>query len=256
MGIGHHMVKASIVIPAYNEEKLIERCLKSLVNQTLPRKDYEIIVVDNGSTDKTIEIAKKYADVVISEKKKGVLYARQAGMKKAKSDIILRTDADGYVPKNWVKKGITIMENNPFYVAFSGFYIPDNDKVILKSISKFIINFRKTLYSMGGKTEWLTGSCSAIRKSAFEKIGGYNFKGDPVIEDQQGIGHRLSKIGKIGFDEKWWAFYSPRRFNNAMNNGTDIFNDYFMYQMLNNLYYYVFKKHPKKVLGKWKDIRD
>ena len=148
------------------------------------------------------------------------------------------------------------MMKNPDCVAFSGFYIPDNDKVILKSISKFIINFRKMLYSMGGKTEWLTGSCSAIRKSAFDEIGGYNLKGDPVIEDQQGIGHRLSKIGKIGFDEKWWAYYSPRRFDNAINNKTDIFNDYIMYQMLNNLYYYVFKKHPKKVLGKWKDIRE
>lgn len=250
------MIKVSVVIPAYNEEKLIERCLKSLVKQTMPRNEYEIIVVDNKSNDNTVNIAKKYADKVLIEKKKGVLYARQAGMKIARSDIVLRTDADGFVPKNWVKKGYVLMSDNPFYVAFSGFYIPDNDKVMLKSISKFIINFRKTLYSMGGKTEWLTGSCSAIRKSAFEKVGGYNFKGDPVIEDQQGIGHRLSKIGKIGFDEKWWAYYSPRRFDNAVNNKTDIFNDYIMYQMLNNLYYYVFKKHPKKVLGKWKDIRE
>jgi len=250
------MIKVSIVIPAFNEEKLIERCLKSLIKQTLPRKEYEIIVVDNNSTDKTAEIAKKYADRVITEKRKGVLYARQTGTMEAKSDIILRTDADGFVPKNWVKRGLSNMENNPFYVAFSGFYIPDNNKAMLKSISKFIINFRKTLYSMGGKTEWLTGSCSAIRKSAFKKVGGYNFKGDPVIEDQQGIGHRLSKIGKIGFDEKWWAYYSPRRFNNAINTGTDIFNDYIMYQMLNNLYYMIFKKHPKKVLGKWKDIRE
>ena len=230
--------------------------MKSLVKQTMSRNEYEIIVVDNNSTDNTVKIAKKYADRVIIEKKKGVLHARQTGMKNAKSDIILRTDADGFLPKNWVKRGFTNMDQNPFYVAFSGFYIPDNDKVILKSISKFIMNFRKMLSSMGGKTEWLTGSCSAIRKSAFEKIGGYNFKGDPVIEDQQGIGHRLSKIGKIGFDEKWWAYYSPRRFDNAINNKTDIFNDYVMYQMLNNLYYYVFKKHPKKVLGKWKDIRE
>lgn len=250
------MVKVSIVIPAFNEEKLIERCLKSLIDQTLPRNEYEIIVVDNNSTDKTAEIAKKYADRVISEKRKGVLYARQIGMMEAKSDIILRTDADGFLPRNWVKRGYLLMKKNPSYVAFSGFYIPDNNKIILQSISKFIINFRQMLYSIGGKTEWLTGSCSAIRKNAFKKVGGYNFKADPVVEDQQGIGHRLSKIGKIGFDEKWWAYYSPRRFNNAINTGTDIFNDYIMYQMLNNLYYMIFKKHPKKVLGKWKDIRE
>jgi len=250
------MIKVSVVIPAYNEEKLIERCLKSLVNQTMPRKEYEIIVVDNNSSDKTKEIALKYADKVVLETKKGVLYARQKGIEMASSKIILRTDADGYVPKNWVKRGFMNLNKNPDYVAFSGFYIPDNNKAILKSISKFIINFRKTISSIGGKTEWLTGSCSAIRKSAFNKIGGYDFKVDPVIEDQQGIGHRLSKVGKIGFDEKWWAYYSPRRFNNAINNKSDIFNDYVMYQMLNNLYYYVFKKHPKKVLGKWKDIRE
>ena len=250
------MIKVSVVIPAYNEEKLIERCLKSLVNQTMPRSEYEIIVVDNNSSDKTAEIAKKYADKIILEKRKGILYARQAGIVKAKSDIILRTDADGFVPKNWIKRGFENMNKDPYYVAFSGFYVPDNEKIILKSISKFIVNFRRFFSSMGGKTEWLTGSCSAISKKAFIKVGGYDLKADPVIEDQQGIGHRLSKIGKIGFDEKWWAYYSPRRFENAIKNKTDIFNDYMMYQMLNNLYFYIFKKHPKKIIGRWKDIRE
>ena len=116
--------------------------MQSLVDQTLPRNEYEIIVVDNNSTDKTAEIAKKYADRVISEKRKGVLYARQTGTMEAKSDIILRTDADGFVPKNWIKRGYLLMIKNPDYVAFSGFYIPDNNKIVLQSISKFVINFR------------------------------------------------------------------------------------------------------------------
>lgn len=250
------MVKVSVVIPAYNEEKLIERCLKSLSHQTMNRSNYEVIVVNNNSSDKTAQIAQKYADKVILEKRKGVLFARQTGLIKAKSQIILRTDADGYVPNNWVKRGYQNLVKNPDYVAFSGFYLPDNEKKTLKLISQFAINFRKLLYSLGGKTEWLTGSCSAIRKEAFLKIGGYDFKADPVIEDQQGIGHRLAKLGKIGFDANWWVWYSPRRFNHAVNNKIDLFNDYLLYQTLNNLYYFIFKKNPKKVLGKWQDIRE
>ena len=54
----------SVVIPSFNEEERIERCLVSLTKQDFPRNDYEIIVVDGGSKDKTREIAEKYADIV------------------------------------------------------------------------------------------------------------------------------------------------------------------------------------------------
>ena len=58
----------SVVIPTYNEGKNIEKCLKSLLKQSLPRREYEIIVVDGKSKDNTVKIAKKYADRVVQQK--------------------------------------------------------------------------------------------------------------------------------------------------------------------------------------------
>src|SRR3989344_7539418 len=100
----------SVVIPAYNEALYIEPCLKSLENQTLNRNKYEIIVVDGNSTDKTREIARKYADFVLTETEKSVGKARNRGCKKASGKIIANTDADTIVKKNWleqIQKGLS-----------------------------------------------------------------------------------------------------------------------------------------------------
>ena len=96
-------MKISIVIPAYNEETYLADCLQHIVNQEDPAD--EIIVVDNNSTDKTSEIARSFPGVrVVSEKTQGIAYARNAGFNAAQYDVILRTDSDTEVPRDWVKR--------------------------------------------------------------------------------------------------------------------------------------------------------
>ena len=73
-------VRFSIVVPCFNEARYIEKTLKSLKNQNFDG-DYEIIIVDNNCTDKTVEIAKKYDVKVVSETKAGTCFARDAGTK-------------------------------------------------------------------------------------------------------------------------------------------------------------------------------
>ncbi len=96
-----------IVIPAYNEEDSIARCLDTCMNQTSPPE--EIIVVDNNSTDKTVEIVKDYQDKhpdahirLIYEKAQGRTPARNAGFNASRSDVIGRIDADSIIDKTWV----------------------------------------------------------------------------------------------------------------------------------------------------------
>lgn len=92
----------SIIIPAYNEARHIRACLDSISAQTL-RPD-EVIVVDNNSTDDTVEIAKTYSFVrVIKEPKQGIVYTRNTGFDVARSDIIGRIDADTVLPEGWVR---------------------------------------------------------------------------------------------------------------------------------------------------------
>ena len=99
--------KISVVIPVYNGEKTLRKCLNSILNQTY--KHYEVIVVDNNSTDKTKRIIeefqhkdKKIKSVFESYRSRGA--ARNAGVNVAKGKIIAMTDADCVVPENWIQE--------------------------------------------------------------------------------------------------------------------------------------------------------
>ena len=110
------MPKFSIIIPVYNVEQYIGRCLESVFKQT--SKDYEVIVVDDGCTDKSIEIAKDYDVKIITSKHVSVSEARNIGAKKAKGDYLLFLDSDDYWDKDLLKEIKKSLENNPDLVRF------------------------------------------------------------------------------------------------------------------------------------------
>ena len=129
----------SVVIPTYNEENNIEKCLLALENQTIARDRYEIIVVDGQSTDQTVKIAKKYSDKVIMQKTRWIAGARNDGVAVAKGDIIAMTDADCVVSKDWLEE-ITnaLMKDNA--VAVFGPVILPQDTCFRDSMIFFISN--------------------------------------------------------------------------------------------------------------------
>ena len=96
------MPKFSVIIPVYNVEKYIRRCITSVINQTF--KDYEIIVINDGSTDNSIEIAKEFPVKIINSPHVSVSEARNLGVKKAKGEYILFLDSDDYWDNDLLKK--------------------------------------------------------------------------------------------------------------------------------------------------------
>lgn len=114
----------TIVIPVYNEEDHLKACLEAIEVQTV--RPLEVIVVDNNSTDFSVHVAQQYAFVrVITAKRQGIAYARNAGFNAAKGKIIGRIDADTILPEDWVEKVLGFMESNPGTLLTGGSYMYD-----------------------------------------------------------------------------------------------------------------------------------
>lgn len=214
------MKKFSVIIPAFNEERLIKRAILSAIKQSISRKDYEIIVVDNNSSDKTGEIAKEAgADKVILEKKKGTNFARQTGVNYSSGKIIAFLDADCEAPPNWLshieknlsKKGV---------VATSGPY--DHDFTGIKGIIDHIYTHAimpmlpSILYLFfWEKAGVIQGGNFALPRWALDAIGGLPplaFYGDDAATAML----LARNIGKVFFDKTLMTKSSPRRYNGKL----------------------------------------
>ena len=123
----------SFIVPSYNSEKTIEGCIKSIIKQRCKK---EIIVVDGGSSDKTISILKKYKLKILLEKERGAGPARNLGLKKAKGDYIAFVDSDVVLPDNWTKKCIKKIGQNKSIVGVGGPGISIN-KTLVYAVALF-----------------------------------------------------------------------------------------------------------------------
>lgn len=95
--------RISLIIPAYNEARYLARCLDSVALQMAA--PHEVIVVDNGSSDDTAKIARTYPFVtLLSEPRKGRIFAREAGFRAATGTILARIDADAVLPVDWTQR--------------------------------------------------------------------------------------------------------------------------------------------------------
>jgi len=96
-------LKASVIIPAFNAAQTLDRCLAALNAQTMPRGEYEIIVVDDGSTDDTATVASRYSVRYLKQRHRGPSAARNLGIANARGEIVLFTDSDTEPTPNWIE---------------------------------------------------------------------------------------------------------------------------------------------------------
>ncbi len=121
------MSKFSIIIPVYNVEKYLKMCLDSVFNQTY--KDYEVIVVNDGSTDKSMDIVKDYNVKVNNIKHVSVSEARNIGVKKATGEYLIFLDSDDYWEKDLLKEINKSLDNNPDLVRFQVRTVTDTGEI-------------------------------------------------------------------------------------------------------------------------------
>jgi len=159
-------MKISVVIPCYNEEKTIEKVIKSI-----PKEVFEIIVVDNNSTDKTGEIAKKLDAKVVKEKKQGYGYALQRGFNEAKGDIIITLDGDGQYPGEKINELVDyFIKNNLDFLNCSRFPLQNPKSMpFIRKLGNYFFNFIIFLL-FGIKTKDSQSGMMIFKKEILKKI--------------------------------------------------------------------------------------
>lgn len=197
-------MKLSFVIPAYNEEAYLGRCLESIFKNLKGNGyDAEVIVVNNASTDGTRKVAESFKDVIIvDEPRKGLSGARQAGFMASHGELIANLDADTVLPAGWIDRVLAEFSKHKKLAALSG---PFSYYDLSKSVNFWI----KVFFSLGSATNFvyqhvlhiggvLQGGNFILRRSALEKIGGYDVELTFHGEDTD-VAQRISKVGKVKF---------------------------------------------------------
>lgn len=186
----------TIVIPARNEEANIADLLESLLLQNYPQNSYEILVVNDRSTDKTEAILSEYTQkdsriryITIQETNEaltGKQNALDVGIRAAKGEIVLLTDADCIIPREWIKTNVELFNTSDvgLVVGKTEIYQPkrfrDRFQVLFHRIN---IEIAQVSIMVGGYTSGM-GNNLAIKKSAYEAIGGYPQLGKSILDDE------------------------------------------------------------------------
>lgn len=141
------MVKVSVIVPIYNVSEFLDRCLNSIVNQTL--KDIEIILINDGSTDDSKVIIDKYMNqykniILIDKKNEGVGKARNDGIKKASGEYIIFVDSDDYIKENMLEEFYEYSRKHSLDMTTGFYYKVKNNKEILWKTPKYKMGNVKT----------------------------------------------------------------------------------------------------------------
>lgn len=182
--------KISVIVATYNRDHLITRALIALVGQDMPKDFFEIIIVNDGSNDKTEEKVKNFINqdtstniaAITLGKNLGSSYARNVGILYARGEFIAITDDDCIVPKNWLSDFIEAFKKHPEIIAVGGGKKPYRDNAVKPSQYDTFMFWRRLPYM---KTEFKSteinpfNNCGdtanvCYKKSALKKVGGFN----------------------------------------------------------------------------------
>ncbi|MGD8506514.1 MAG: glycosyltransferase [Candidatus Bathyarchaeota archaeon] len=188
-----------------NEERYLERCLASLKNQETC-DNFEIIVVDGGSSDATVKIAKGYADKVVVSQERSPSVQRNLGAKMATGKFLAFIDADTVASESWLK-GIVeaFQDQNVACVTGPLFPLERIKRPYLYSLTNIL---QKILVRINYPLFW--GASCAFRTDAFWKIEGFDEK--LLTSEDHDISLRIRRIGKAAFNDDISAFTSHRKF--------------------------------------------
>ncbi len=188
-GVGSDLV--SVIIPAYNAEATLGRCLDALSAQS--RRPREIIVVDDGSTDDTAKVARGYGVRVIQQANAGPAAARNAGARAARGDLLLFTDADCVPAPDWVER-MAAPFAEPTVAGAKGVYQTDQ----VEAVARFVqIEYEDKYDRMRGQEQidFIDTYSAAYRRHLFLQAGGFDVTFPTASVEDQEFSFRLARAG-------------------------------------------------------------
>lgn len=211
-------MKLSIIIPAYNVEKLIVRCLGSVVNQDLLSNEYEIIIVDDGSVDKTYKVAKEFClnrsnTFLLKQKNQKQGAARNNALKIAKGEYIWFVDSDDFIVKNVLSRLYTTAKKmNLDLLCFSNLRIDQKNLITKDNIAENIIpNKIYTGKEIINLKSINCGPCFCIFKREFLFNNELKFKEGVFYEDNEFMLKSYFFAKKVSYINSpyYYVFLSP-----------------------------------------------
>lgn len=191
--IDKNMVLYSVIIPAYNAVRTLEKCLVSLSNQSLSNEDYEVIVVDDGSTDRTPDIIKRFPVKYFWQPNQGPASARNNGAREAHGDIILFTDADCVPQHSWIEEMVKPF-NDQKIIAVKGAYKTDQ-KSLTARFAQIEFEERFEMLKRADSIDMVDTYSAGFRKSVFLSLGGFDPSFPVANNEDTDLSYKMSKAG-------------------------------------------------------------
>lgn len=225
------MPKFSIIVPVYNVEKYIKKCLDSIFKQTF--KDFEVIVVNDGTKDNSMDIVRKYNVKIIEQENKGLSEARNTGVKNAKGEYLVFVDSDDYIEKDLLKEINKSLTNNPDIVRYQAVFIK-NDNAMYYHEKEFnglrgdeafreIVNYHYIepawLYAI--KRDYYLKNKFSFKKGAYHE----DFGLIPLVIFRSGIVNAIDYCGYC-YIERCGSIMTNKAYDKTLKKANDVFDHY------------------------------
>lgn len=231
----------SVMLPVYNSEGTIGKCIDSILRLKYPKEKLEVLVIDDGSTDNTVNIVKKYPVKFVQKNHGGYPSTMNVGIRTTRGEIIVNIDSDAYITEDWLSKVIGEFEDPEVGIA-GGQIAPAPSDDFWAKLTSYDSEYRQRQAFIKSKyADHITTSCTAFRRKLFEEIGLFDEKFK--LGSDEDLAHRALSAGwKIVINKEAICYHDYRGSFRHYFKGHHLREGWFQFKEI--------QKHPELIRGK------